>query len=174
MNLMRKASLIILLIFTFLILLSGCGAIGAGSSGREYTVTVSWAENPEKLVNSKGGGYRVYYSKKAGFTLNDTEIRMVDIPYVSEPKAPTSVDLLLEKGTWHVKVVAYLNLQGESTSLPSEEIVYFYHSNSFYILFYCGCFRTRKEFSAGEELCWGRNNYKVQGPSFRYTDVEHT
>jgi len=131
----RRILLTSIFIILTLSFLYGCG-MGVGGGGRnggdgnggdsitepdEYTVTVSWKANLEKLVNSSGGGYRVYYSKNPGFSINDTGVKVADVPYISGPTAPTSTSLTLDKGTWYVKVVAYINLHGESKSLPSEE-----------------------------------------------------
>jgi hypothetical protein len=67
-------------------------------------VSVSWEANREAPVNSAGGGYRVYYSKTAGFTASTT---FVNLPAVGGA-APTSVELSgLSSGTYYINVVAY-------------------------------------------------------------------
>lgn len=117
---MKLNSVNILTIIIFLILLiiiiSGCTP-----TNREFTVTVSWNPNTEKLVNEPGGGYRVYCSTKRDLSINDREVNVVDVPYVSGSAAPTSVSLKLKENIWYIKLVAYLNLHGESLGPPSEE-----------------------------------------------------
>lgn len=69
-------------------------------------MTVSWAANREKMVNSTGGGYRVYYSETPGF--QESRAKFVDVPYVSGSGAPTSVTITsLFPTTYYVKVAAY-------------------------------------------------------------------
>jgi hypothetical protein len=86
------------------------------------TVTVTWEANPEIPVNEIGGGYKVYYSKKSGFSVNDPKVSSKDVPYVAGPFAPTSTTLLLEDGKWYIKVVAYMDFYGISTSRPSRQV----------------------------------------------------
>ncbi len=104
----------------------GGGGAGGGGSGTPRDVQVFWAANREKAVNSPGGGYRVYYSTTPGFDL--AAARVVDVPYVAGPRAPTSATIAgLSPGTYYLRVVAYSALNppggsGGSTSAPSIEI----------------------------------------------------
>ena len=106
-----------------LILLPGCGG-GNGGKGvppSSNTITVSWNPNKEKLVNSPGGGYKLYYSRSAGFNPATPGVTVIDLPYISGSFSPTSKILTLSKGTWYCKLTAYINLNGVVTSLPSAE-----------------------------------------------------
>ena len=106
----------VLILFTML----GCpGFNGNPPVPGTNTVTVTWEANPETPVNKAGGGYKVYYSKKSGFSVNDPKVNSKDLPYVAGPSAPTSTTLILEDGTWYIKVVAYMDFSGVSTSRPS-------------------------------------------------------
>lgn len=99
-----------------LLILSACGGGGGGGGGD--TVSVSWSTNRELLVNSPGGGYRVYYSTTPGFDISTANI--VDVPYVSGPTAPTSIVILLSSGTYYFKVVGY-SILNSAGSEPSQE-----------------------------------------------------
>ena len=79
------------------------GSCGGGGEPRQ--VTVSWNANRDKVVNTTGGGYRLYYSQTSGFSVNDAT--SVDVPYVSGSTAPTSTSLSLEEGTWYLRISAY-------------------------------------------------------------------
>ncbi|MHA2092207.1 MAG: hypothetical protein ACW98K_15245, partial [Candidatus Kariarchaeaceae archaeon] len=87
--------------------------------GKEYTVTVSWDENHESLVNGPGGGYIVYCSRDPDYSLTDPEIVIRDVPYESGLHSPTSTTVTLVSGTWFIKVVAYMELDGITYSSPS-------------------------------------------------------
>ena len=99
------------------LVLSSCG----GESSRwptPHQVTVAWAPNHEKGVNSTGGGYQVTISGQPTF----------NVPYVSGPTAPTSTITTLLTGTYSVTVRAYaaLDAQGGSTgniSAPSQSLI---------------------------------------------------
>ena len=103
----------------FLLLLFGCG--GTGGDRGSSSITVSWDVNHETLVNNSGGGYRIYYSKNSGFSLNDPGVFMKEVTYISGFQSPTSTTLTLENVTWYIKIVAFMNLNGECVSLPSAE-----------------------------------------------------
>jgi hypothetical protein len=80
-------------------------------------VTISWASNHEKGVNTVGGGYRVAISGRP----------TIDVPYLSGASAPTSTDVNLLSGNYTVTVRAYatLDAQGGATgslSAPSQEV----------------------------------------------------
>jgi hypothetical protein len=111
-----------------LFILFECGGMdntdkGTDAGGVEGTssITVSWNANKETLVNDLGGGYRVYYSKKPGFKLNDSGVYIKEIHYISGPQTPTSTTLTIENGTWYIKVMAFMYLKGECVSVPSVE-----------------------------------------------------
>ena len=89
--------------------------------GKEYTVTISWDENHESLVNSPGGGYTVYCCENPNFALTDPDAIISEVPYESGSRSPTSTTFTLESGTWYVKVIAYMDLDGMTHSLPSVE-----------------------------------------------------
>jgi hypothetical protein len=83
-----------------------------------HTVTLAWAPNHEKGVNSAGGGYRVSISGQP----------TINVPYVSGPTAPTSAVTTLQTGTYTVTVTAFaaLDAQGSSAgsaSAPSQSII---------------------------------------------------
>src|SRR5882762_1909638 len=101
--------------------LAGCGGGGGGSSPppvTNHTVTLAWAPNHEKGVNSAGGGYQVSITGQAA----------INVPYVSGPAAPTSTVTILQTGTYTVTVTAFaaLDKQGGLTgnvSAPSQSLV---------------------------------------------------
>lgn len=100
----------------------GCSSGGGGSSTVSI-VAVSWSENSESGVNSAGGGYKVYYSTTSGFSVSGANF--VDVPWVSGPAAPTTVNLSLATGTHYIKVVAYsaLNPSGSPASTQIAVVV---------------------------------------------------
>jgi hypothetical protein len=82
-----------------------------------HSVTLTWASNHERGVNSAGGGYQVSISGQP----------TIDVPFTSGSTAPTSTTVLLNTGTYTVRVRAYaaLDAQGGSTgslSAPSTPI----------------------------------------------------
>src|SRR5258706_15710759 len=103
--------------------LAGCSGGGGGSSPppppvvvTNHTVTLSWAPNHEKGVNSTGGGYHVSISGHAP----------IDVPFT----APTSITTILQTGTYTVTVTAFaaLDAQGSTTgagsvSAPSQSLI---------------------------------------------------
>lgn len=110
----------LILVFVGLLHFSNCG--GSRSEqllGIEYEVTVSWDENHESLLNGPGGGYIVYCSKEPHFSLTDPEVITRNVPYASGALSPTSTTVDLESGTWYIKVVAYMELEGTAYSSPS-------------------------------------------------------
>lgn len=104
-----------LLLPLLLLLSGGCGWGGSDESA----VELSWEANRESGVNSAGGGYRVYYSRNAGFDLDDARVK--DVAYEGGPTAPTAATLKLHSGTWFIRVAAYSALNPEG-SVPSSEI----------------------------------------------------
>jgi hypothetical protein len=83
-----------------------------------HTVTLAWAPNHEKGVNSTGGGYQVSISGCP--TMN--------VPYAAGPTAPTSTVTTLQTGTYTVTVRAFAALDaqgGSATSLsaPSQSLI---------------------------------------------------
>jgi hypothetical protein len=111
---MKRIVLLILVLVALLLLIS-CGG-GGGSpppSVSTHSVTLTWAPNRERGVNSVGGGYQVSISGQP----------TINVPYT----APTSTTVLLNTGTYTVTVRAYaaLDAQGNSTgslSAPSTPI----------------------------------------------------
>ncbi len=102
--------------------LAGCGGGGGGSSPpppvvvTNHTVTLSWAPNHEKGVNSTGGGYRVSISGQS---------MPISVPFTS-----TSIMTTLQTGTYTVTVTAFaaLDAQGGTTgagsvSAPSQSLI---------------------------------------------------
>ena len=110
----QLASLLIALI------LSACGGGGGAAAPTPvtaHTVTLAWAPNHEKGVNSTGGGYQVTISGQPTIT----------VPYTSGPAAPTSTVTTLQTGTYTATVRAYaaLDAQGGSAgslSAPSQSL----------------------------------------------------
>src|SRR3989442_453625 len=100
--------------------LAGWGGRGGGSSPplvTNHTVTLAWAPNHEKGVNSAGGGYQVSISGQP----------TINVPYASGPAAPTSTVTTLSTGAYTVTVRAYaaLDAQGGSAgslSTPSQSL----------------------------------------------------
>ena len=100
------------------VVLSSCGSGSDGSSPRPatiHTVTLAWAPNHEKGVNSAGGGYRVAISGQP----------TIDVPFTSGTTAPTSTVATLQTGIYTMTVSAYaaLDAQGGATgslSAPSQ------------------------------------------------------
>lgn len=68
---------IIFVLILLIIIISGCT-----TTNGEFTVTVSWNPNTEKLVNEPGGGYRVYNTTKRDFSINDRGVNVVDVPLI--------------------------------------------------------------------------------------------
>jgi hypothetical protein len=104
-----------------LVVATGCGGGGGGggvTGPPNATVQVSWAANRDAAVNQAGGGYRVYFSRIAGF--NVAGASFVDVPYVSGPTAPTAAALALSSGNNFIKIVAYSALNPNG-SAPSAE-----------------------------------------------------
>src|SRR5437762_481109 len=105
----------------FVAVLASCGGGGGASSPTpvtNHTVTVAWAPNHEKGVNSTGGGYEVSISGQP----------TINVPYVSGPTAPTSTVTTLSTGTYTATVRGYatLDAQGGSAgrfSAPSQSII---------------------------------------------------
>src|SRR6267143_1253387 len=100
--------------------LAGCGGGGGGSSPQpvtNHTVTLAWAPNHEKGVNSAGGGYQVAISGQP----------TINVPYVSG-LTPTSTVTTLSTGTYTVTVRAYAALDAQggnagSLSAPSQSLI---------------------------------------------------
>jgi len=101
--------------------LAGCGGGGGGGSSpppvTNHTVTLAWAPNHEKGVNSAGGGYQVAISGQP----------TINVPYVSGLTAPTSTVTTLSTGTYTVTVRAYAALDAQgggagSLSAPSQSL----------------------------------------------------
>ena len=107
--------------------LASCGGGGGGGGGGGPTpgsppgprnVTISWATNHEKGVNSAGGGYKVSITGQPTIT----------VPWVSGTTAPTSTQpILLQPGTYTVTVTAFAALDAQggltgSVSAPSQSL----------------------------------------------------
>ncbi len=83
-------------------------------------VTLTWEPNPESAVNQAGGGYFVYYSQTPDFSLDDSGVSRVQVPYVSGDKAPTQATINFPSGTIYVRLTAYSDLINPFTERPSE------------------------------------------------------
>jgi hypothetical protein len=99
------------------LVLSSCGREGSAWP-TPHQVTVAWAPNHEKGVNSSGGGYQVTISGQP----------TINVPYVSGLTAPTSTVTTLLTGTYSVTVRAYAALDAHgghtgSFSVPSQSLV---------------------------------------------------
>src|SRR4051812_12498337 len=80
--------------------LAACGGGGGGGGSSPsstsltqvttHTVSLAWAPNHEKGVNSVGGGYQVAITGQP----------TVNLPYTSGPMAPTSTVTTLDTGTY--------------------------------------------------------------------------
>lgn len=122
--------LLVLLVFPALLLIScgsGDGSAPATTPPTVKTVNVSWTANRETAVNTTGGGYKVYYSTTSGFDITDAGVSVVDVPFVAQPTAPTSISIDLPSGQYYFRVAAYSALtppwgSGSSTSAPSAQI----------------------------------------------------
>jgi len=99
------------------ILAISCGSAKVGEKGVKGVpadVTLNWT-NREKAVNQAGGGYRIYHSTTANFSLSG--LTPVDLPYVSGATAPNTYTFSqLSPGTHYFKIVAYSSLSGGQTS----------------------------------------------------------
>jgi hypothetical protein len=102
--------------------INGTGGTGSGGITAANTITISWNPNRETLVNTVGGGYRVYYSTTTPVPVGAP---FVDVPYVTGSFAPTSADIAgLPSGTYYLVVVAYSaqNASG-NTSVQTSAVV---------------------------------------------------
>jgi len=112
-----------ILLLVGLLYFSNCGNSNKSEQSnlpsKEYTVTISWDENHESLVNSPGGGYIVYCCKDQNFSVDDLGVVISEVPYESGSLSPTSTKVTLVSGTWFIKVVAYMELDGMTISSPS-------------------------------------------------------
>ncbi len=122
-------------IFSFMYFITGCtgdseplkdkqgftpGNTLDGSCLAPCTIEVRWSPNRESGVNREGGGYRIYYHTEPNFDI--TRAQIIEVPYSSGPKAPTSKSLTLdEKGIYFLKITAYSG-QNPSGSFGSREI----------------------------------------------------
>ncbi len=99
------------------IMITGCSSSkieAKGVKGVSADVTLSWT-NREKDVNRAGGGYRIYHSTTANFSL--TGLTPVDLPYVSGATAPNTYTYSqLSPGVHYFKIIAYSALGGGQTS----------------------------------------------------------
>jgi|SRR5690242_625122 hypothetical protein len=94
--------------------LAGCGGGGGGSSPRPITnhaVTISWAANHEKGVNSPGGGYHVMISGAP----------TIDVLFNGTSTPTSAPPVILKTGTYTVTVSAFaaLDNQGGATGSTS-------------------------------------------------------
>jgi len=102
--------------------IAGCGGGGGGGSSpppvpvTDHTVTITWAPNREKGVNSAGGGYHVSISGKP----------TIDVAF-NGATTPTSTTTTLQTGTYSVAVTAFAALDNQggatgSVSAPSQTL----------------------------------------------------
>jgi hypothetical protein len=76
------------------------------------TVVLHWTANREAAVNTTGGGYKVYYSQAAGFSIPVADV--LDVPYASGSAAPTTASVTLSPGVYYFRVAAYSALNSLS------------------------------------------------------------
>ena len=81
------------------------------SCGGESDVIVSWDKNPQRAVNTEGGGYVLYLSRNEGFNVNSAEEIVVSYDSASGT-TPTSIHRTMSKGTWYVRMKAFGNPMG--------------------------------------------------------------
>lgn len=74
-------------------------------TGVPRNVVLTWTANREKAVNTTGGGYKVYYSQSAGFSIPGGNA--IDVPYSSGASAPTTTTVRLSPGVYYFRVAAY-------------------------------------------------------------------
>ncbi len=89
--------------------LAACG----GSKSTPITshqVTISWAPNHERGVNSAGGGYQMMVAGKP----------TINVPYAGGAATPTSTELTLTTGSYAVTVSAYAALDASGGSTGSQ------------------------------------------------------
>lgn len=86
-------------------------------------VSVSWAANLEKAVNTTGGGYVVAYSQSPSAGYDEAD--KLTVPYVSGPTAPVTATINIPPGTYYIKIYAFsaLNAPGSSTGSLSNASV---------------------------------------------------
>jgi hypothetical protein len=72
-------------------------------------VKVSWRKNREKLVNSLGGGYEVFYKK-------GNEFYCKKIRYTDGEWAPNETSLNLTSGRWYLRVKGYSRLNKDGSA----------------------------------------------------------
>ena len=86
----------------FALVLWGCGGGGAsGPAPTLHTVTLSWAANREKGVNSPGGGYQVFISGHSN---------PINVPYAGGFATTTTTITSLYTGNYTAIVRAYAAL----------------------------------------------------------------
>lgn len=98
-----------------MVVIAGCGGGDSGSSpapAANHSVTLAWAPNHEKGVNSAGGGYRVAISGQP----------TIEVPFISGSAAPTSTVTTLYTGIYTATVSAFaaLDARGRSAGNLSE------------------------------------------------------
>ena len=105
----------------FVVVLSSCGGGGGGSPPpvTNHSVTLAWAANHEKGVNSAGGGYQVSISGQAA---------PIDVSF-NGSTTPTSTMTMLQTGSYQVTVTAFAALDAPgappgsgSVSAPSQAL----------------------------------------------------
>lgn len=83
------------------------------------SLTVNWAANRERRVNSVGGGYRVCTSQTSDFALMTGTCTTV--PYVSGPTAPTTANVMIPSpGGYYVKVAGYTAINPDNSATAAE------------------------------------------------------
>ena len=113
-----------LVIFSSLLMACGGGGGGGGNNNtgpvgttpQTLNVTISWSPNKELRVNQAGGGYKVYISQTSGFDINDADVTVIDVPWVSGSQAPVSYVKALSSGTYFVRIAAYTAFPVANTS----------------------------------------------------------
>jgi len=79
-----------------------------GSIAVLKSVTISWPQNKETIVNRAGGGYRVYISYNSGFNIGDAGVfRIVDVAFNGTLTPTTVMTNLLSNPAYYVKITSY-------------------------------------------------------------------
>ena len=109
-----KRFVVLIAVLSALLVFVSCSGGGGGDllpvPITSHTVTLNWAANHEKGVNSPGGGYLVSVSSSTN---------VIDVPYVSGLTTTTTTSVVLNTGRYTVKVSAYAALDSHGSTSGS-------------------------------------------------------